>query len=164
MQPSDFMMEAQQQVVGDGEQRAFQSSENGQLVFRPFNGSKRGTQRFHFLAAMKRFRSNQQVRNFTRFQAANIIASNVFTEVSEPSEQQANVPGRNRLQPRRIFWIANFPAAFAYQPFDKRDDGFGQALIDGSTRDSHAAVRTGAGSAMTLGWLGSGGVSPCSGA
>ena len=63
MQPADFVTEAQQQVVGEREQRTFERGEERQLVFRPLDGGQRGAQRFHFLAIVERFRPNQQVRD-----------------------------------------------------------------------------------------------------
>jgi hypothetical protein len=93
MQPPDFMVETEQQIVGNREQRALERRKNGKFVLGPFHGSERGAQRFHFLAAMKRFRSNQQMRNLAGFQAPNIIASNVFSIVREAPEQKANVAG-----------------------------------------------------------------------
>ncbi len=156
MQPSDFMMEAQQQIVGDGKERAFQRGENRKFILRPFDGGEGGAQRFHFFAAMKRFRSNQQVRDLAGFQASNIIASNVFTEIGEAAKQQANVPRRNRQKLFRIFGIAHFPAAFAHQPFDERHDGFGQAGVDGRAGDSHGSIRPGCGQRNDAGLLGKG--------
>ena len=140
LQPSDFVMEAQQQIVGDGKERAFERREDGKFIFGPFNGGERGAQRFHLFAAMKRFRPNQQMRDLAGLQAPNIIASNVFSEVGETAKQQANVSRRDGLKLFRVFRIAHLPATLAYQPFDKRDDRLGQALIDGGARDSHSSV------------------------
>src|ERR1700683_1774258 len=105
VQPANFVMEAQKQVVRDGKQRAFKRSEDRQFIFGPLDGGQRGAQSFHFLAAMKRFRSNQQMRNLAGLQAPDIIASNVSTEIGEAAKQQADVPGRNRQQLLRVLRV-----------------------------------------------------------
>ncbi len=80
MQSADFVMEAQQQIVRDREQRAFQRGEKRQFVLRPFDGGERGAQGFHFFAVVKRFRTHQKMRDLAGFQRPDVIARDVAAD------------------------------------------------------------------------------------
>jgi hypothetical protein len=110
VQPAHFETEAQQQIVRDGEQRSAQRAEHRKLVVRPLDGGQRHAHGFHLFPMVKRFRSDQQVRDPARFERPRIVARKVRAVIRHAAEQHANVLGLQR-HARAVPQIAHLPAA-----------------------------------------------------
>src|SRR5207245_1634025 len=134
--------EPQQELVGDRKQRAFQGRKYRKFVVRPFDRVQRRSKRFYFFAAVKGLRPNQQMRNFARFEIANIIARDVYAAIGETPEQDADVTMRNGQKFFGALRIPNLPTALVQEPFDERHDRARKTSIDRGFRNSSAAVRT----------------------
>src|SRR5258708_39880472 len=74
MQSIELMPKTQKRAVGNSEQRALQSGEDGEFIIGPFNGRERSTQSLDLFTAVKRFRAEQQARHFTGFQSLHVDA------------------------------------------------------------------------------------------
>src|SRR5687768_18040930 len=89
MKPADPMAIFQQLFVTDRKQRPAQSCKYRQLVFRPFDGGKRGAQRLDLRAIMKRAATDQQMGNPARFESFDVRPRHVLLVADEAAEQQA---------------------------------------------------------------------------
>src|SRR5277367_6780540 len=91
MQVTVLVTITQQHFIGDGEQRSFERGEHAELIIWPFDSRKSDAQRFHFFAAMKRFRSRDQMRNPPRLERPRIFASQVVSGLSAAPEQNGHI-------------------------------------------------------------------------
>src|SRR5262245_30772246 len=103
-------------MVGNSKERSSQRSEYRKLVIRPFNGSERRAQGFHFFPMMKGARTDQHVWNAASLESPGIVARHILAECNKPSKQDTDI-ARGEWQPlARICRIANLPAALLQKP------------------------------------------------
>ena len=85
----------EQLFFADRKERTVQRRIHRQLVFRPFDGGQRGSNRIHFFALVKRLAANQQVRHAARLERLDVVTRHVVSEMQEAAEQEADVAGGN---------------------------------------------------------------------
>ena len=123
----------EQVLVVDGKERTLQRRKHGQLVVGPLDRGERRTNRFDFLAVVKRLSTDEQMRNAARLQRRDVRTRRVFRVAREAAEQHRNVP---RLD-RDPFLAAvgapfrNLPATVVNQPADEGANSVGQRSLDG---------------------------------
>src|SRR5689334_21622414 len=92
MERSEAGSELKQRLVVYREQRALERRKHRQLVVGPLDRRERRADRFDFLAAVKGFAADQQMRNPARFDRVDVRSRDVLAEADEPPKQDRNVP------------------------------------------------------------------------
>ena len=141
----------EERLVVDGEQRATERREHGELVVGPLYRGQRRPQGAHLLAVVKRSAADQQMPDAARFERVDVGTRHVGAPTVESAKQHGDVPRLDgntlrrctlRGRPRRP--LGHRPPAVAHHPVDECTDGVGKGCLDGPA--GHAApetVRTG---------------------
>src|SRR5262245_52773242 len=132
MEDAKPMMKVQEVRIVDGEERAFQCRKHRKLVVWPFDGRERRPDRFDFLATVKGFASDEQMRDRTCFDRVYVAPCDVLAKADEPAKQDRNVLRPDSDSPFAAVGpaLADRPAALLDQPFDEGADGIGKRFLD----------------------------------
>src|SRR2546422_653251 len=86
---------SQELRVTDREKWTLQRREQSKLIIGSLNGRKRIPNCFHFFPRVKRASADQQMRNPSRFERANIRPGDIGHKTAKPAKQQTNVARLN---------------------------------------------------------------------
>src|SRR6266566_4117559 len=104
-------------VIAEREHRSTQGGIDPQLVVRPLDCREGVAQRDDLLAIVKRAAADENVRDASRLERADIGPGDVSRKVPKATKQNANMA---RANSNRVPILLHSPAACVHQPFNER--------------------------------------------